>query len=62
MTEQRKISFGPNGYKWDYKKTSLENWEKMREHSAKEGRDIGDFPVMTEEEEAEYTKLLEDIK
>jgi hypothetical protein len=64
MTESKIIRTGPDpdDYIWDYKKTSLENWKEMKECCAKKGIDIGDFPVMTEEEKAEYAKLLENIK
>jgi hypothetical protein len=61
MTESKIIQFGQE-YKWNHKKISLENWKEMKEYYAKQGRDIGDFPVMTAEEEAEKTKLLENIK
>ena len=63
MSKRRKISFGPDGYKWNHKKTSLENWKKMKEYYAKKGIDIGNFPVMmTSEEKAEMAKQLENIK
>jgi hypothetical protein len=62
MTESKIIKFGKDYKDWDHKKTPQENWEKMKEYYSKKGKDIGDFPVMTEKEEAEYTKLLEDIK
>jgi hypothetical protein len=62
MTESKIIQFGQEYKEWDHKKTPLGNWKKMKECYAKKGRDIGDFPVMTAEEEAEKTKLLENIK
>jgi len=64
MAERRKISFGPDypEYKWDHKKTPLDNWKEMKEYYAKKGRDIGDFPVMTDEEKANLTEQLKNIK
>jgi hypothetical protein len=61
MTESKIIRLG-SGYNFNFKKPPLENWKDMKEYYAKEGIDIGDFPVMTEEEKAEMTKQLENIK
>jgi hypothetical protein len=61
MTESKKIRFG-SSYDFNFKKPPLENWKDMREFYTKEGLDIGDFPVMTEEEKAELAKQLENIK
>ena len=62
MIESRKIRFSSElEFHYDYKHP-LESWESMREFCAKKGLDIGDFPVITEEEEAELAKQLENIK
>ena len=62
MTESRKIRISSElDFHYDHRRP-LESWESMREFCAKKGLDIGDFPVMTEEEEAEIAKQLENIK
>ena len=64
MAERKEIKFGTeNDYDYDYKKPPEENWENMREHYLKrKGLDIGEFPIMTAEEEAELAKQLEELK
>jgi hypothetical protein len=62
VQENRKLKFGSGCFKWDYKEAPLENWEKAKRYYAKKGMDIGDFPVMTEDEEKELAKQLENIK
>lgn len=61
MQESRKLKFG-TGYKWNHKETTLENWEKAKSYYTKKGIGIGNFPVMTEDEEKEIAKQLENIK
>ena len=61
MIESKKILFGSE-YKYNFKKSQLDNWKDAKELYAKKGIDIGDFPVMTEEEKAEMAKQLENIK
>ena len=64
MADERKIKFGSdNAYNYDYSISSLDNWRKMKAHYLEtEGRDIGDFPVLTEEEDKELEKNLAFIK
>ena len=61
MGKGKKILTGP-GYKYNYKKTELENWDSAKEFYAKKGVDIGEFKEMSDVEEAELKKLLENIK
>ena len=61
MTESKKLSFGP-GFKFNIKKSLIENWKDLKEYYARKGRDLGDFPVMTDEEKTELAKQLENIK
>jgi hypothetical protein len=61
MTESKIIRFGSE-YKYDFSKSQLDNWKNAKKQYAQKGIDIGDFPVMTEEEEAELAKQLENIK
>jgi len=59
MEDKRKIRFG-SGYKSNYNIPPEENWKNMREYYLqKDGRDIGDYPVYTEEERKEIEKELE---
>jgi len=59
--ESKIIQFGTD-YKYDYKKSSLENWGNAKKHFAKQGIDIGDFPEMTEEDEKLLAKQIENIR
>jgi len=61
MTESKKILFGSE-YKYDFRKSQLDNWKVAKELYAEKSIDIGDFPVMTEDEKAEIAKQLENIK
>jgi len=62
MAESKKVLFGSD-YNYDFQKSPLENWKDMKEYYLeKKGLDIGDFPVMTKEEEEELSKQLENIK
>jgi hypothetical protein len=61
LQDNRQLKFGA-GFKWNHKKSSLENWEKAKKYHAKKGIDIGDFPVMSKDEEKEISKQLENIK
>jgi hypothetical protein len=59
MAKGKKLKFG-SGYKHDFKKPPLEDWKEAKEYYLKnEGLDIGDYPVLTNEEEKELTEKLE---
>jgi hypothetical protein len=59
--ESEIIQFGTD-FKYNHKKTPIENWKDAKEHFAKKGIDIGGFPVMTDAEKEDLAKQLENIK
>jgi len=61
MIESQIIKFGSD-YKYNNKKDVLENWQDMKEYYHKKNIDIGDFPVMTEDEKVEIAEEIKDIK
>jgi len=62
MSKRRKVSFGPDGYKWNHEKTSLENWKEMKEYYAQKGIDIGEMPELTEKDFLELGRVLKDLR
>jgi len=58
MIESQIIKFGSD-YEYNFTKNTLENWQDMREYYLSKKLDIGDYPVMTDDE---MVKLAEEIK
>jgi hypothetical protein len=62
MAKGKKLKFSSD-FKYNFKKNPIENWREMKEYYLKEkDLDIGDYPVLTNEEEKELEKQLEFLK